>query len=80
MGKFIAAFLGVFAIFAGVATGFSLFAYSIYTIILMVKGTVAVSFLGVLKVVVLWAGAAFGGWAVAAIFLLIAGLVAASSK
>ena len=80
MGKIIAAFLSVFAVIAGILTGLSLFAYSIYTIVLMVKGTVAVSFFGILKVVALWVCAGLGGWAVALIILALAALIATNSK
>lgn len=76
MAKIIATFLGIFGIIAGFATGITLVAYSIYTIILMVKGTVAVTFFAIVKVILLWACAGLGGWLVAIIFIGIAGLIA----
>jgi hypothetical protein len=79
MGKIIAALVSILGVIAGFATGISLVAYSIYTVVLMVKGTVAVSFLAVVEVVGLWVCAGLGGWVVAAFFLFVAGLIAAAS-
>lgn len=63
----------ILAIFGGLGTGLGLFAYSIYGIVLMLKGVVAVTFFGIFKVVALWVCAAFGGWLVFFIFIGLAG-------
>jgi hypothetical protein len=49
----LAILLGLLAIFGGLAIGLSAIAYSIWIVVLMVKGTIAVSFWGIFKIVLL---------------------------
>jgi hypothetical protein len=83
MNKFLVIFgalLMIFAVVSGLGVGLGMFAYSIYTIILLIKGTVAVSFVAVLKVVACWVLAAFGGWLTFLILGYLGGVCIATSK
>lgn len=83
MSKFLAllgALLMVIAVVGGISVGLGLFAYSIYTIILLVKGTLAVSFFAVLKVVACWVLAALCGWLWFFIFGFLGGVCIAAAK
>jgi hypothetical protein len=76
LGALLMAIAGI----GGISIGLGLFAYSIYTIILLIKGTVAVSFFAVLKVVACWVLAALCGWLWFLIFGFLGGVCIASSK
>lgn len=76
----LAALLGIIGIIAGFASGLGVFAYGIYLIILLCKGTIAVSFVAVLKPVLCILGATLVGWLVFFIFAAAAGICAAIAK
>ena len=75
----LAAILGVVAIFGGFGVGLGMFAYSIYLIVLMAKGTVVCTFLGVLKIVICWVFAGLCGWLWTMFFYFLASLCAAAA-
>ena len=58
----LAALLGVLSIVGGIGIVIGMVAYSIYLLVLMITGTIAVSFIGVFKIVLCWIGAVFCGW------------------
>jgi hypothetical protein len=74
------ALLMLIAFPGGISVGLGFFAYSIYTIILLVKGTIAVTFFAVLKVVACWVLAAICGWLWFFIFFFLGGFCIAASK
>ena len=58
----LAIILTIIAIFGGITLGLCIFTYGIWSIVLMVKGTLAVSFFSVLKIVASWILAIPIGW------------------
>jgi len=58
----LAALLGIAAVVGGVAIGLGAIAYSIWIIVLMVEGTIAVSFGEIFLVVLCWVLGPFVGW------------------
>ena len=72
--------IGFLSVVAGLVTGFGVFAYGIYLIVLLCKGTVAVTFWAVCKAVICCLGAALSGWLVFFIGAAIAGICGALSK
>jgi hypothetical protein len=77
---FLAVILGIVAVIAGLAVGFGVFAYSIYLVILLCKGTVALTFWAVCKAVICFLGAALSGWLTFFVVMLFAGLCTAFAK
>jgi hypothetical protein len=70
----LAILLGLLAIFGGLAIGLSAIAYSIWIVVLMVKGTIAVSFWGIFKIVLCWIIGPLVGWLWGMFFGFLAGL------
>lgn len=58
----LAALCGLIAVVGGFGVGLGMVAYSIYLVVLMIKGTLAVTFFGILKVVACWVMAGLCGW------------------
>lgn len=71
----IAALLGLLGIVCGFSVGISIFAYSIYSIILMFKGTIVVTFFEVLKIILMWGGSGLFGWLTFVIFAFFSWLI-----
>jgi len=76
----IGALLMFLAVAGGICLGVGVFAYGIYTIILLVKGTLAVTFLSVLKVVACWVCAGLLGWLWFFIVGLLGGMFLTAAK
>lgn len=76
----LAALLGILAGADGVAIGLGALAYSVWIIILMVKGTVAVTFFVIFKVISCWIIGPTVGWLWGAFFAFLASLCAAASS
>lgn len=62
MKMLIAVLLGLLGVFGGIAVGIGTFTYGIYLTVLMVKGTLAATFLYVLGAVVCIGGSGILGW------------------
>jgi hypothetical protein len=75
----LAAILGVVAVLGGFGIGLGMIAYSVYLIVLMVKGTVVCTFFGIFKVIVYWIMAGFCGWLWAMFFGFLASLCVAGA-
>jgi hypothetical protein len=71
----LAILLGILAVVGGVAIGFGAIAYSIFIIVLMIKGTAAVTFWKIFAVVLCWVLGPFVGW----IWGIFCGFLASSS-
>jgi hypothetical protein len=56
------ALFSLLSVVGGFGVGVGGFAYGIYMIILLLKGTIAVSFWTIFKVVVCWVCSGFAGW------------------
>ena len=68
------------AVLGGFGVGLGLFAYSIWTIILLIKGTLAVTFWAIFKVVACWCCAILFGWLWFLLFGFLGGLCLSFSK
>jgi len=68
------------AVFGGIGAFLSVFSYSIYMIILLVKGTVAVSFFSILKIVGCWILAPITGWITFLVLGFFGGVFIAAAK
>jgi len=75
----IGALLMFLAVAGGICLGVGVFAYGIYSIILLVKGTLAVTFWSVLKVVVCWTCAVPLAWLWFFVVGLVGGMFLASA-
>lgn len=77
---FLAALFGIVAVFGGVGVAIGMIAYSVYLIVLMATGVIAVSFISIFKVVLCWFTAMFCGWLWAALFGFLSTFCAAAAK
>lgn len=64
----------ILAIGGGIGLGIGMLAYSVYIIILMIKGTLAVTFFGVFKILACWIFGPLLGWACFAFFTFLGGI------
>ena len=74
----IAGLLMLVASLGGLFVGLSSIAYGIYLLILLSKGTIAVSFWTILKIVACWFGGSLAGWSWFAFWAFVSGLFAVS--
>lgn len=79
-GILLAGLISVLGVIAGILSGVATFAYGVYLIVLLCKGTTAVTFWAILKAVGLLCLATPVGYVVALIILALAGLIVAISK
>jgi len=70
----------ILAIGGGIGIGIGALAYSIYLIVLMIKGTLVVTFFGIFKVVACWIFGPLFGWLCFAFFTFLSGLSFAASQ
>lgn len=77
---FLATILAILSIVAGFCVGFGVFAYSIYLVILLCKGTVALTFWSVCKALIFFFGAALSGWLTFFVGIFLAGICSGIAK
>ncbi len=80
MKLLITGLLMLIAILGGLFLGFGSIAYGIYLLILLIKGTIAVSFWTLFKIVFCWFAGSLMGWAWFIFWTSIAGMVGASIR
>jgi hypothetical protein len=73
----LAALLGVLSVVAGVAVGIGGFAYGVYMLILLFKGTLAVTFWALFKVILCLLCSSLVGWLTFGFFAFLAAVCAA---
>lgn len=78
--KLIALFSFLIAVVGGFGIGLGAIAWSIYLIVLMVKGTMAASFLSILWCVCLWFIGPLAGWIWGLFWVFVAGFFGLNDK